>query len=290
MKKQLSALLLGLLLTQPALAGSSTISVTPGSGATYDVVTDGSGNFVGQQVICDQAAAANCAGVNSSHQLAIAGPVTNAGTFVTQSAITAASGSISSGAIASGAVASGAFASGAIGSGAVASGAIASGAVASGAFASGAISDGADVTLGTKADAAWSSGSGTLVAIAKTIATNTGAAIPAGTNNIGSVNAFNGGSTYNTVAASQTAQALTGGGGGATGDYLSHCTVLPTSTSPGVVTIKDNSTTIYAFPGGSSSISNLVPFTIPVGAKSVSGAWTVTTGANLTAVCVGKFS
>jgi hypothetical protein len=44
--------------------------------------------------------------------------VTNAGTFATQSAITAASGSIASGAIASGAVASGAFASGAIASGA----------------------------------------------------------------------------------------------------------------------------------------------------------------------------
>jgi hypothetical protein len=64
--------------------------------------------------------------------------VTNAGTFATQSAITAASGSIASGAIASGAIASGA---------------VASGAVASGAFASGSISDGAMVTLGAKADA-----------------------------------------------------------------------------------------------------------------------------------------
>lgn len=50
--------------------------------------------------------------------------VTNAGTFATQSAITAASGSI-----ASGAVASGAFASGAVASGAYASGSLASGAV-----------------------------------------------------------------------------------------------------------------------------------------------------------------
>jgi hypothetical protein len=54
--------------------------------------------------------------------------VTNAGTFATQSAITAASGSIASGAISSGAVASGAFASGSIASGAIASGAVASGA------------------------------------------------------------------------------------------------------------------------------------------------------------------
>lgn len=55
--------------------------------------------------------------------------VVGTGTFATQSAITAASGSIASGAIASGAVASGAFASGAVSSGAYASGALASGAV-----------------------------------------------------------------------------------------------------------------------------------------------------------------
>lgn len=98
------------------------------------------------------------------------------------------------------------------------------------------------------------------------------------------------GRTYNTIAASQSTQALTGGSGGATGDYLSHCVVIPTSTSPGVVTIIDNATTIYAFPGGATSLSNLVPFTIPVGAVSVSGAWKVTTGANLSVVCVGKFT
>lgn len=46
-------------------------------------------------------------------------PVTNAGTFVTQSAITAASGSIASGAVASGAYASGALASGSVASGAL---------------------------------------------------------------------------------------------------------------------------------------------------------------------------
>lgn len=52
--------------------------------------------------------------------------VTNAGTFATQSAITAASGAIASGAVASGAFASGSIASGAIASGAVASGAFGS--------------------------------------------------------------------------------------------------------------------------------------------------------------------
>jgi hypothetical protein len=73
--------------------------------------------------------------------------VLGTGTFATQSAITAAASSI----------------------------------------AAGAGVDGWDLTQGTKADAAWVSGSGSLIAIAKTIATNTGAAIPASTNRIGYV-------------------------------------------------------------------------------------------------------
>ena len=92
---------------------------------------------------------------------------------------------------------------------------------------------------------------------------------------------INGADTYNTIAASQTTQALTGGSGGATGDYLSHCVILPTTTAAGTVIIYDNSTAIFTFTTG--TLSNLVPFTIPVGAVSVSGAWKVTTGANETA-------
>lgn len=76
--------------------------------------------------------------ISAMEQAPASRAVTNAGTFATQSAITAASGSFSSGAIASGAVASGA---------------IASGAIASGACAAGCIADGGDTTLGAKADA-----------------------------------------------------------------------------------------------------------------------------------------
>ena len=132
--------------------------------------------------------------------------------------------------------------------------------------------------LGTLNGAATAANQTTANTSLATIATNTGAA-PAPY-----------AKTYNTIAASQTAQALTGGGGGATGDYLSQCVVTPVTTSPGVVTILDNSTTIFPFAGGSSSLSNLAPFTIPVGAVSTSGAWKVTTGANVSVVCVGKFS
>jgi hypothetical protein len=98
------------------------------------------------------------------------------------------------------------------------------------------------------------------------------------------------GRTYNTIAASQTTQALTGGSGGATGDYLGFCVVVPATTSPGAVTIYDNSTAVYSFAGGSSSVTTLISWSVPIGAVSVSGAWKVTTGTNVSALCTGKFT
>jgi hypothetical protein len=101
-------------------------------------------------------------------------------------------------------------------------------------------------------------------------------------------------SKYIAVAASQTATTLVGAGSGATGDYLSHCVIYPASTSPGVVTVFDNTNTAansaILFAGGASSTSNLTPVAIPVGALSVNGAWKVTTGANVSVVCYGNFT
>lgn len=96
------------------------------------------------------------------------------------------------------------------------------------------------------------------------------------------------GVAYETVAASQTAQVL--GGAGAAGDYLLQLLVIPTSTSPGAITIIDGSTSISVFAGGASSVSVLVPFSIVLGIISVNGAWSVTTGANLSVVATGQFS
>jgi hypothetical protein len=67
------------------------------------------------------------------------------------------------------------------------SGAVASGAYASGAFAVGSGADGWNVTEGAKADSAWVSGSGSIVAILKNIANSLAGAIPAGSNTIGTV-------------------------------------------------------------------------------------------------------
>lgn len=96
---------------------------------------------------------------------------------------------------------------------------------------------------------------------------------------------------YNTIAASQTTQVLTGGGGGASGDYLAYVTVFPGTAACGAVTILDNATTVGTFAGGgTTALPTLVPFTIQVGAFSSSGAWKITTGANVTCVAVGKFT
>lgn len=99
---------------------------------------------------------------------------------------------------------------------------------------------------------------------------------------------------YVPVAASQTAQVLKGYGAGAQGDWLSGVLVIPATTSPGVVTMIDgtggSAITTNIFAGGATSTSNLVPFFIPIGARSQVGKWQLTTGANLSAVAVGNFT
>lgn len=96
------------------------------------------------------------------------------------------------------------------------------------------------------------------------------------------------GTEYETVAASQTAQVL--GGAGAIGDLLNGLLVIPANLNPGAVTILDNATSITVFAGGTASVGGLIPFFIPLGVKSVSGAWKVTTGADVSVVAVGNFT
>lgn len=94
---------------------------------------------------------------------------------------------------------------------------------------------------------------------------------------------------YETVAASQTDQVL--GATGAAGDTLAGLLVVPATTGPGAITIKDGAGgAITVFTGGASSVSNLVPFMIPIGAKSTAGAWKVTTGANVSVLAIGDFT
>lgn len=94
---------------------------------------------------------------------------------------------------------------------------------------------------------------------------------------------------YEHVAASQTDQVL--GGNGTTGDRLYGLVIIPATTSPGAVAIQDGAgSAITVFAGGASSVSNLVPFFVPLaGIKSSAGAWQVTTGANVSVLAVGTF-
>lgn len=171
---------------------------------------------------------------------------------------------------------------------------MASGGVAAGSLATGAGVDGWDLTQGANADAASLTGS--ISAKLRGIATALGiTAFDLGQGTGGSRtlrvaidSAQLDGSEYETVAASQTAQVL--GATGATGDFISGILVIPATTSPGNVLLLDNATSITVFTGGATSVSNLVPFFIPLGMFSVSGAWKLTTGANVSCIGIGNFT
>lgn len=94
---------------------------------------------------------------------------------------------------------------------------------------------------------------------------------------------------YETVAASQTDQVM--GSAGAVGDFLRHVLVVPASTSPGAVLIKDgDGSAIIIFAGGALSVASLAPIIVPLGLLSTSGSWKITTGASVSAIGVGSFS
>lgn len=93
---------------------------------------------------------------------------------------------------------------------------------------------------------------------------------------------------YETVAAGQAEQVI--GAAGAAGDFLAGLLIVPATTSPGAVTIKDgNGAAISVFTGGVNSVSNLVPFFVPLGLRAAT-AWKVTTGANVSVIASGNFT
>ena len=96
---------------------------------------------------------------------------------------------------------------------------------------------------------------------------------------------------YETVAASQSDQAL--GATGAAGDLLHAIWIIPATTSPGAVSLKDGAgSSITLFAGGASSVADLKPFkaALPEDAVSTAGAWSITTGANVSAIASGRFA
>jgi hypothetical protein len=134
--------------------------------------------------------------------------------------------------------------------------------------------------------------SGAVTALTQRVVLATDVALPTGSNTIGAVTNVPltniGAGDYEPVAASQTDQMC--GGAGAVGDWLAGVLIIPTTTSPGAVSIEDGSTNTVIFDGGASSVSNLVPFYVPCGFTSVNGGWEITTGANVRAIAGGNFT
>lgn len=94
------------------------------------------------------------------------------------------------------------------------------------------------------------------------------------------------GSQYETVAASQTGQVL--GATGATGDYIRSLVCVVSTAATAQVTLLDGATSIVVLPnlpGG-----GIGTYTIPLGLYSVSGAWSVTTGAGVAVIGIGSFT
>ena len=95
------------------------------------------------------------------------------------------------------------------------------------------------------------------------------------------------------VAASQTKAVL--GATGAVGDTLSRLVIVPTTTSPGAVTLYDGSgsTGLILFNGGATSVADLKPIVLNIDSEALTAAtpgWYVTTGANVAVVAFGNFT
>lgn len=91
---------------------------------------------------------------------------------------------------------------------------------------------------------------------------------------------------YETVAAGTTGQAL--GATGAAGDLLSHIILVVSTAATAATSILDGATSISIFPN--SPGGGVGTYTIPLNLVSVNGAWSVTTGAGVAAIAVGRFS
>lgn len=94
---------------------------------------------------------------------------------------------------------------------------------------------------------------------------------------------------YETVAASATDQIL--GATGAVGDYLARIIIVPATTTPGAVSIKDgNGSAISIFAGGTVDVK---PIVVEIGMKTLNATtpgWKVTTGTSVSVIGIGRFT
>lgn len=97
--------------------------------------------------------------------------------------------------------------------------------------------------------------------------------------------ALSGGKKYKFIAASQTNSILETSVG-SVGDLLESIIIIPTSASPGAVSIKDGAGTAMQIFAGSGAN----PLVMRLSIKSAVGAWQVTTGTAVTVLATGEFS
>lgn len=99
--------------------------------------------------------------------------------------------------------------------------------------------------------------------------------------------------SYTTIAASQTDQALEQtSGSGKVGNTLTRLIIVPATSAAGAVSIKDGSgsgITVFAG-GGTTALTDLSPIVVELDAVSNDGAWSVTTGANVSVIACGLFT
>lgn len=95
---------------------------------------------------------------------------------------------------------------------------------------------------------------------------------------------------YKAIAASQTKAAL-GPKSTLAGDIIHYLTIIPSSTSPGAVTIYDGSsdTGTVVFAGGATSASDLKSFTLQLEIRSKNAGWLISTGAAVSVLAAGRF-
>ena len=137
------------------------------------------------------------------------------------------------------------------------------------------------------------SGTGNITTLGQVITQMTSAAGNTTQVNVGSpsvlIDQYGG---YKPIGASATAVLC--GLTGAQYDYLAGVLITPSSTSPGVLSIRDgNGGDIIVFAGGTSSIGDLRSFLIPLGLYAISSTtpgWRITTGVNMAALAIGKFT
>lgn len=89
--------------------------------------------------------------------------------------------------------------------------------------------------------------------------------------------------TYETVAASQTEQVL--GATGGQGDYIDSVIVTVATSATGTVALLDGSTSIPL----TAANTPIGVYTIPLGIRSTTGPWKITTGAGATVIGIGDF-